>query len=94
MTDTTPGTIIVAPRKSHVTGFLLTLFFGPLGLLYATPIGALVLIVLTVIVALFTLGIGAILGWLTAIVWSVIAIMLHNRRVAAAMHPETVADKD
>lgn len=60
----TPSHVIVTPTKSVGIGLLLTLFFGPLGLLYATVRGTLLLIggaivlsvVLVVVLPLLAVG--------------------------------------
>ena len=68
---TTPSatTIIVAkPEKSVMAAFLLTLLFGPLGLLYASIAGGIIMIILVP----FTLGIGALIVWPISMIWAVI----------------------
>lgn len=72
---TTPSatTIIVAkPEKSVMAAFLLTLLFGPLGLLYASIAGGIIMIILAIILVPFTLGIGALIVWPISMIWAVI----------------------
>ncbi len=80
MTDASNTTIIVAkPQKSVWAAFFLTFLFGPLGLLYATIGGGIVMIILGMIVGAATLGMGLIIIWPMSIIWGVIAALLSKR---------------
>ncbi|AUI88399.1 hypothetical protein BS333_18905 [Vibrio azureus] len=63
-------------EKSRLVSFLLTLFFGPLGLFYSSIAGALVLC----LVAFFTAGtiIGPLLCWILAIAIGDHCVHKHN----------------
>ena len=79
--------------KSQGLGFLLTFVFGPLGLLYSSMIGAVILIPIAILIALFTIGVGAFLLWPICWIVSFVGIMNHNKRVDAkedARHQEIV----
>jgi len=76
-------TIVVASKKSMGVALILTILFGPLGLLYASVPGGIILIILTLVIALITFGIGALVGWLASIIWAAIAVSSHNRKVDA-----------
>lgn len=78
-----PQVIVIAEQKSLGVALLLTILFGPLGLLYATPMGGLLLLCITFVVGVLTLGFGLFLGWIAAIVWSVVAVGQHNERMMA-----------
>ena len=79
----------ISQKKSMGMGILLTFLFGPLGLLYATVGGGIVMIILTIVVGIITLGLGFILGWLISIIWAAVSISSHNSksdaRIARAM---------
>src|ERR1039458_5526245 len=66
--------------KSPALAFFLTLFFGPLGLLYVKVVPALVLI-LVALAGYFTFGVTAIVAWIVSIVW---ACMEASRRHRAS----------
>ncbi len=51
-------TIVVVSQKSPIVAAALGFFFGPLGLFYSNPIAALIGIVVSVPLAIFTLGLG------------------------------------
>lgn len=74
-----PSTTVVsmAPPKSVGVAFLLTFLFGPLGMLYSTVSGALIMLGISVVGGLFvgivTLGLAWLVWgpamWLTSIIW-------------------------
>ncbi len=77
-----PGTIMVGPKKkSMAVALILTFLFGPLGLLYATVPGALILLVLTLVIGFFTLGIGFIVGWLASMIWAAVSVNSYNAKL-------------
>ena len=78
--------IVINPQKSTGVALALTFFFGPLGLLYASVPGGIIMLVLTVVVGIFTLGIGAILGWIISMIWAVVAVNSHNKKALAALN--------
>jgi flagellar basal body-associated protein FliL len=65
--------VIVNEGKSVGLAFLLAFLFGPLGLLYASVVGGIIMIVLSIIIGAMTLGAGLIITWIISIVWAVIA---------------------
>jgi len=72
-------TIIVKAEKSMGITILLTIFFGPLGMLYSTVTGAIVMIIVNVIVAIITLGFGLFITWPVCIIWAAIATNKYNK---------------
>ncbi len=93
---------MLAPEKSVGIAFLLTFLFGPLGMLYSTVVGALVMLGIEAIVtvvgwflvaATFGLGLvilvppGYFLIWVACILWGgCLAASGHNERSRAAAH--------
>ena len=59
--------------KSVGAALVLTFFFGPLGLLYVSVLGAILMSLLTAVVAVVTLGLGAIPLWCICMVWGAIS---------------------
>ena len=74
----------MAMRKSQVTGVLLTLFFGPIGLLYSSIAAGVSLILVAIGVGVLTAGIGAIVLWLCSIPVGVYTVSRHNQSIAVA----------
>lgn len=75
-------TIIVMGQNKKSTGvaFILSFFFGPLGLLYSTVTGGLIMLVISIPVAIFTLGFGLIATNIICVVWAIIAVNNHNSK--------------
>jgi len=65
-------------EKSVLIAFLLAFFFGPLGMLYTTVSGAIIMLVVSLVVGVFTLGFGLIITQVICIIWSVIAASSRN----------------
>ena len=72
-------TIIVKAEKSMGITILLTIFFGPLGMLYSTVTGAIVMIIVNIIVAIITLGFGLFITWPVCIIWAAVATNKYNK---------------
>ena len=75
--------IIVTPVKSVGVSIILTVLFGALGMLYSTVLGAVIMIVLSIIVGFLTFGFGLIFIWPIAIIWGAVATSLHNKKLLA-----------
>ena len=69
------------PLKSQAVALLLTFFFGPLGMFYATVSGAIIMMIITFVVGTLTLGLGLILTWPICIVWAYTAVGVYNQRL-------------
>jgi hypothetical protein len=73
--------VVMAPRKSVGVAFVLTWFFGPLGMLYSTVSGALIMLGVSVVGSIFigavTFGLGLVvlwpLIWVASIIWGCVA---------------------
>lgn len=65
-------------KKSVAAALLLTFFFGPIGLMYATVIGGLLFTVVSVFAAFATFGLSLAITWPLSMVWAAIAVNRHN----------------
>ena len=83
MSDQTSKPVVVIPTKSVGISVLLTVLFGPLGMLYSTVGGAIVMILVNLVVGFLTAGLGLLLTWPICVVWGVMAVNAHNRRLLA-----------
>lgn len=88
MTDHTPTTqqpgnkvLIVNAKKSTVLGLILAFFFGPLGLLYSTVLGGVIMIIVALIAFFILPIIGPIVAWLISFIWAFVALVLYNGKV-------------
>jgi hypothetical protein len=75
----TPLTI-QPPAKSVGAAVVLGLFLGPLGLLYASVIGGILMAVVWVLVATATLGLGLFIVHPICAVWAALAAQKKNNR--------------
>lgn len=73
--------VVSSGEKSMAATILLTLFFGPLGLFYSSVAGGIVMLILSIIVAVFTLGFGLIITQLICVIWGAIATNSHNQKM-------------
>lgn len=73
--------VVVTSQKSLVASILLTLFFGPLGLFYSSVTGGVVMLILSIIVSIFTLGFGLLITFPICIIWGVIATNQYNSKI-------------
>lgn len=74
-------TVIIKERKSIGLSLLLTILFGPLGMLYTTVSGAIIMFVVSLIVAIITFGLGFFLTWPICIIWGVLAAKNYNSKI-------------
>ncbi|MDN5861017.1 MAG: hypothetical protein L0H84_20620 [Pseudonocardia sp.] len=63
----------VPKDKSVGAALALTFFFGPFGMLYTTVGWAILMIVVAVVVALFTIGFGLIVIWPISMIWAAVS---------------------
>jgi len=75
--------IIMGKPKSVAVAFVLTFLFGPLGLLYSSVIGGIVMILLGGFVGFITLGFGLLFVWPVCIIWAVVAANMTNKKISA-----------
>lgn len=73
--------VIIGGQKSAGVSLLLTILFGPLGLLYSSVIGGVVMIIASIIIGFITLGFGLIVTWIGSVIWGVIAVNSHNEKL-------------
>ena len=74
-------TQIIVTQKSMGVTILLTILFGPLGMFYSTIIGGIVMLILSAIVAFFTLGLGLLITWPICIIWAALATNNYNKKL-------------
>ena len=73
-THTTTTTIIqLSNEKNTGVAIILAIIFGPLGMLYSTVAGGIIMMIVSFVVALFTLGLGLIITWPICVIWAAVA---------------------
>lgn len=78
-----PQRMVVVPTKSVGLATLLGVFLGPVGLLYSTILGAIVMFFVNILVGLVTLGFGLFLTWPICGVWAYVATNSYNAKLLA-----------
>jgi hypothetical protein len=73
--------IVDIPTKSVGLAILLTVLLGPLGMLYATIGGAVVMILVSAVLGVLTFGLSVLFTWPISIIWSILAVNSYNRRL-------------
>ncbi len=79
MAENQASVIVTRSPKSQGIGLILTLLFGPLGLFYGSIIGGIIMSIISIPVAIFTMGIGLLAVIPICCVWSLIAVGAHNK---------------
>lgn len=78
-----PQRIVVVPTKSVGLAIALGFVFGPLGLLYSTILGAVVMFFVNILIGVVTLGVGLFLTWPLCAVWAYVATNSYNKTLLA-----------
>lgn len=79
--QSSPGYLVAAqPPKSMAAALLLTFFFGPLGLFYASVLGGIVMLLVSIVVAIGTLGLGLLITVPICMIWAAVATSNYNAR--------------
>ena len=79
--ETVQQVVVVGSPKSVGISIILTILFGPLGMFYSTVGGAIIMMILSAIVAVFTFGFGLIFTWPICVIWGAVAASGHNSKI-------------
>lgn len=74
-----PNVVIVGKQKSTGTAFLLAFLFGPLGLLYASVTGGIIMLFVGILLFFLIPIIGGLISWVICMIWAVNAASEANR---------------
>lgn len=74
-----PQYIVVKSNKSVGMALLLTFLFGPLGMLYSTIAGGIIMLVISIIIGAITFGFGLLFTWPICMVWAAVAANNQNK---------------
>lgn len=75
----TQTVVVVNKPKSVGVAFLLAFFFGPLGLLYATITGGIIMFLVNIVLLFILPVVGLIISWIICIVWAIVAAQNSNK---------------
>jgi len=76
--------VVQGASKSTAVAVVLSLLFGPLGMFYSTAMGGIVMLVISIVVGIFTLGFGLLITWPICIIWAALAADKYNKKALAA----------
>lgn len=79
-TQNTSQHIVVTPTKSVGISLILTILFGPLGMLYSTVFGGIIMLIVGLVIGFFTLGFGVAIVWPISIIWGAMAVSGSNQK--------------
>ena len=79
--ENTTHVVILKTQKSMALAMILTFLFGPLGLLYATVKGGLIMMAVSFVVLFITFGIGLLIIMPACIIWAIVAVNNHNNLI-------------
>lgn len=83
--DSNKKAVILATKKSAFLAFLLGLIFGPIGMIYSAPWGALFMFLVNSVVGFLTAGLGLFITWPICGFWAAFAAMSYNARVRRSL---------
>lgn len=72
---------VVVPTKSPGIAILLPILFGPIGMFYSTIGGAIIILLVSLVVGVLTLGLGLLVTWPICILWAALAASAYNKRL-------------
>jgi len=73
--------IIVTSTKSVGISLILTFLFGSIGMFYSTIWGAIIMSVISIIIAVITFGMGLFLVWPICMLWGALATASYNKKL-------------
>lgn len=75
--------VVQGAGKSTVVAVILSFLFGPLGMFYSTVMGGIVMLIISIVVGIFTLGFGLLFTWPICVIWAALAADKHNKKALA-----------
>ena len=79
-----PQVVVTVSTKSVGIAILLCVIFGPLGMFYSTVMGAIIMLIVSLIVAVVTAGFGLFLTWPVSIIWGALAVKKYNQALLSS----------
>lgn len=73
--------MITYSPKSIGVALLLTFIFGPIGMLYSTVWGGIIMLLINLPLGILTFGFGLILTWPIQLIWAALAVRSYNKKL-------------
>jgi hypothetical protein len=77
-------TFALLPYKNLAVALLFSLFFGPLGLLYASMRGGIIMVFIAFVVICNRFPVPIVIMWISCCIWSVMATNRYNNKIMEA----------
>ena len=87
--------MMFAPFKSTFLAIILALILGPVGMVYSTFVGSIIMLVVTfifVVISPYTSSALVYLCWVVGIYWTVLATNAYNKRIYNQCRIDVVED--
>ncbi len=75
--------VVVTSTKNVGVAIILTILFGPLGMFYSTIWGAVIMLIVSLILGVFTVGLSLFVTWPVCVIWGAIAANSYNQSLLA-----------
>lgn len=76
--------VVQGAVKSTMVAVILAFLFGPLGMMYSTITGGVIMLIISLIVGLLTLGFGLLFTWPVCVIWAALAADRQNKKALAS----------
>lgn len=73
--------VLVVQEKSVGISILLTILFGPIGMFYSTINGACIMLGVSILAAIFTLGLSIFITWPICVIWAAMEAQNYNEQL-------------
>ena len=73
--------MITYSPKSIGVALLLTFIFGPIGMLYSTVWGGIIMLLINLPLGILTFGFVLILTWPIQLIWAALAVRSYNKKI-------------
>ena len=85
MANSTQQIVIVGQQKSMALSIILSFIFGPLGMLYSTIAGGIIMFLVSLPIIILTGGFGLVILLPVYVIWAAIATNSHNAKFTKAL---------
>jgi len=76
--------VVQGAAKSTMVAVILAFLFGPLGMMYATVSGGVIMLIISLVVGIVTLGFGLLFTWPVCVIWAALAADKQNKKALAS----------
>ncbi|MGK0367828.1 MAG: hypothetical protein ACI9QD_000967, partial [Thermoproteota archaeon] len=85
-----PQIVVAVAPKSQPVGLALSFFFGPFGVFYSSILGGAVMTIISITLAIITVGLSTFLTIPAGMIWSFLATKKYNENLFSSVAPQQV----